>query len=92
VRGASSLVTKVDIVVAINEEVAASAASASSPLLLLCIRGIDGSVAHGQWQPTSIHALGRLRAAGGRQGKGAIDKRIFIQITISTHLFCLISA
>jgi len=34
-----------------------------------------GGIAHGQWQPASIYALGRLRAAGGR-GKGAIDKRI----------------
>ena len=31
VRGASSLVTKVGMVVAVNEEVVASAASASSP-------------------------------------------------------------
>ena len=75
VRGAYSLVTKVNIVVTLNEEVVASAASASSPSLLSCVRGIDGSVAHGRWQPTSIYALGRLRAAGGR-GKGAIDKRI----------------
>ena len=74
-RGASSLVTKVDIVVAVNEEVVASAASATSPSSLSCIRGIDGGVAHGRWQPASIDTLGRLRAAGGR-GKGAIDKRI----------------
>ena len=75
VRGASSLVTKVDIVAALNEEVVSSAASALSPSLLSCIRGIDGGVAHGRWQPASIYALGRLRAAG-RRGKGAIDKRI----------------
>jgi hypothetical protein len=66
VRGASSLVTKVDIVVAVNEEVVASAASTTSPSSLSCIRGIDGGVAHGRWQPVSIHAIGRLRAAGGR--------------------------
>jgi hypothetical protein len=67
----------VDIVVAVNEEVVASAASASSPSSSLCVRGrgIDGGVAHGLWQPASINTLGRLRAAGGR-GKGAIDKRI----------------
>ncbi len=66
VRGASSLVTKVDIVVALNEEVVASATSTLSPLSLMCVRGIDidGGVVHGRWQPASIHALGRLRAAG----------------------------
>jgi hypothetical protein len=80
----------VDIVVAVNEEVVASAISASSPSSSTCVIGIDGSVAHGRWQPVSIHALERLRAAGGR-GKGAIDKRILIQITISAHLFWLIS-
>ena len=68
-----------DIVVAVNEDVVASAASASSPLSSSCVsvRGIDGGVAHGWWQPASIHALGRLRAAGGR-GKGAKDKRIHL--------------
>ncbi len=66
---------KVDIVVALNEEFVASAASALSPSLSSCLRGIDGNVAHGQWQPASIYALGQLRAAGGR-GKGAIDERI----------------
>jgi hypothetical protein len=39
VRGASSLLMKVDIVVAVNEEVVASAASASSPSSLSCVRG-----------------------------------------------------
>ena len=81
VRGASSLVTKVDMVVAVNEEVVASAASASSPSSSSCVRGIHGGVAHGRWQPTSIHALGLLKAAGGR-GKEA---------TLSAHLFWLIS-
>ena len=64
-----------DIVVALNEEVVASAATPSSPSSLSCIRVIDGGVAHGRWQPASIYALGLMRAAGGR-GKGAIGKRI----------------
>jgi len=72
VRGESSLVTKVDIIVAFNEEVVASAATPSSPSSLSCVRGVDGRVTHGRWQPTSIYVLGRMRAAGGR-GKGAID-------------------
>jgi len=50
VRGASSLVTKVDGLVAVNEVIAA-AASALSPLSTLCDRGIDGIVAYGLWQP-----------------------------------------
>ncbi len=58
-RGASSLVMKVDIFVALNEEVVdASAASALSPLSSSCVRGVDGGVAHGRWQPASIYALG----------------------------------
>ncbi len=86
VSGASSLVTKVDIDLALNEEVVASAASALSPSSSSCVRGIDGGVAHGRWQPASIYALGRLRGAGGR-GKRAIDKRINTQISTWAHFF-----
>jgi len=87
VRGASSLVTKVNIVVALNEEVVASTATPSSTSSSSCVRGVDGSVAHGRWQPASIYALGRMRVAGGR-GKGAIDKRIHTNFTImNTHFF-----
>ena len=87
VRGASYLVTKVDIVVALNEEVVASAATSSSPSSSSCVRGIDGGVAHGRWQPASIYALGRMRAAGGR-GKGTIDKRsTIIQLLLSALFF-----
>ena len=74
-------------VVALNEEVITSTATHSSPSSSLCIRGVDGGVAHGWWQPASIYALGRMRAAGGR-GKGAIYKRINTNFTIiSTHFF-----
>ena len=87
-RGESSLVTKVDIIVAFNEEVVASAATPSSPLSLSCVRGVDGGVTHERWQPASIYALGQMRAAGGR-GKGAIDKRINTNFTIiSAHFIC----
>ena len=54
VRGASSLVTKVDVFVAVNAVVAA-AASASSPSSMSCNRGIDGVITHGrciQWTST----------------------------------------
>ena len=46
VRGASSPVSKVDVVVAVNEVVTA-AASASSSSFPSCGRGIDGIIAHG---------------------------------------------
>jgi len=46
VRGASSQVSKVDVVAAVNEVVAA-AASASSSSFPSCGRGIDGVVARG---------------------------------------------
>jgi len=76
----------VDIVVALNKEVVASAATPSSPSSLSCIRGIDGGVAHGWWQTASIYALGRMRAAGGR-GKGAIDKRIDTNLLSALFFF-----
>ena len=85
-RGASSLVTKVDIVVALNEEVIASAATLSTPSSPSCVRSADGGIAHGRWQPTSIYAPGQTGVAGGR-GKGAIDKRINTNFTIISALF-----
>ncbi len=48
-RGVSSSVAKVDVVVALNEVIAtatATATSASSPLSVSCNRGIDGIVVH----------------------------------------------
>ena len=54
VRGAASPVAIVDVVVAVTE-VFATAATALSPSLSLCNRGIDGVIAHEQWQPAFIH-------------------------------------
>jgi len=44
--------------IALNEEVVASAATPSSPSSSSCVRGVDGGVSHGRWQPASIYALG----------------------------------
>ena len=49
---------EVDIVVALNEEVIAFTATPTSPSSLSCVRGIDGGIAHGWWQPASIYVLG----------------------------------
>lgn len=64
-RGGSSPVANVDVVVAIDEVVAAPApASASSPSSSSWDRGIDGVVAHGRWQPTSTCYHRTIEEAG----------------------------